>query len=359
MPRRRLSLFFRQAARGGWPLGPIDYAAAEESDGDRLLREMRLEYDYDAVELEILEELIGNLDAWGFLKESAIAIAKRVGATEKQVHAIRCDLQNFDACGIGSCDFMEFLRFQLAKKISSDGGEIYRQCMRAIGPMNMGGDFIRSMRRLQKTISEPMFAALMECFGKNILRIHPRDPESGDWAKNSGTPDICASITADGTVKIDIPSDIGEADLAMAEQSNKRWACEFCAAMAMRQETLRKIGQCIFGHQIAFLRHGIPQLKTLKQIQISQKMDLSPSSVSRALAGKYAKTPQGTVPLVDLARDDLKKSSIYVIHYICTLMGESPGNYFLSNQKIADLIDEKFDIRFSRKTIARFRFTHF
>jgi RNA polymerase sigma-54 factor len=321
------------------------------------MREMVLDHSYGDLERKILEEIVGNLDPWGFLRESTAAIAARMDTGEKQVNAIRLDLQNFDGRGIGSMHFVDFLRFQLIERIAAGGDAMDRSYLQAIGSGGAGGDFIRSMRRLKKNLSDSMFISLLGRFQKNVLRIHPRDGQSDGMGGGDGGPDIYVSLGENGEIHVAVPSDIGDSCLALGEKWNQRSVNELCAAVALREDTLRRIGGCIFCHQKMFLRHGISQLRSIKQSQIAEEMGLSIPSVSRALAGKYVKTPHGTFPLADFATWDLRKAASYVTYYICRLIEESVDFYFLSNQKMADLIYEKFHILFSRKTIARFRFS--
>ncbi len=73
-----------------------------------------------------------------------------------------------------------------------------------------------------------------------------------------------------------------------------RWIVD---AVEQRGRTLTRIAQAVFAHQHAFLEHGAEKLAPLKMTDLAGELGLHVSTVSRAVAGKYAQTPQGILPL--------------------------------------------------------------
>jgi RNA polymerase sigma-54 factor len=73
-----------------------------------------------------------------------------------------------------------------------------------------------------------------------------------------------------------------------------RWVCE---AVEQRGRTLLRIASKTFEHQRAFLEHGPGHLAPLRMNQLADELDIHVSTVSRAVAGKYAQTPFGILPL--------------------------------------------------------------
>jgi RNA polymerase sigma-54 factor len=68
-------------------------------------------------------------------------------------------------------------------------------------------------------------------------------------------------------------------------------------ALEMRRQTLGRIGARVFEHQRAFLDQGPGHLAPLRMKDLADELGIHVSTVSRAVAGKYAQTPWGILPL--------------------------------------------------------------
>jgi len=73
-----------------------------------------------------------------------------------------------------------------------------------------------------------------------------------------------------------------------------RWLID---AIQQRRDTLLRISREIFKVQRDFLDRGIKQLHPLKMRTIAERTSVHVSTVSRAIAEKYAQTPRGIFPL--------------------------------------------------------------
>jgi RNA polymerase sigma-54 factor len=73
-----------------------------------------------------------------------------------------------------------------------------------------------------------------------------------------------------------------------------RWLID---AIRQRQDTLLRVVREIVRHQKDFLDRGLPAMKPLKMQRIADDLGIHVSTVSRAIADKYAQTPQGILPL--------------------------------------------------------------
>ena len=58
-----------------------------------------------------------------------------------------------------------------------------------------------------------------------------------------------------------------------------------------------KVCQCIVRRQIDFLAQGIDYLRPMMIKEVAEEVGVHPSTVSRAVASKYAHTPQGVFEL--------------------------------------------------------------
>jgi len=134
-----------------------------------------------------------------------------------------------------------------------------------------------------------------------------------------------------------------------------RWVVD---ALEQRQRTLLRIAQRVFEAQRAFLEHGPGRLAPLRMTDVAQELEMHVSTVSRAVAEKYAETPWGVLPLRHFfqaaaggssraARDDVRELVRGVVE------SEDPSRP-LSDDEIVDLLDRR-GWKLARRTVAKYR----
>ena len=64
-----------------------------------------------------------------------------------------------------------------------------------------------------------------------------------------------------------------------------------------RKQTILKVCQAIVRRQTEFLSFGLDRLKPMMIKEVAEEVGVHPSTVSRAVAGKYVHTPQGVFEL--------------------------------------------------------------
>ena len=74
-------------------------------------------------------------------------------------------------------------------------------------------------------------------------------------------------------------------------------AIQLMKNIEQRKQTILKVCQSIVRRQMDFLEHGIDQLKPMMIKEVAEEIGVHPSTVSRAVANKYAHTPQGVFEL--------------------------------------------------------------
>ncbi len=74
-------------------------------------------------------------------------------------------------------------------------------------------------------------------------------------------------------------------------------AKELVQALNMRDSTLKRLGEMLVDTQREFFEHGIKELRPLTMKQAAGILELSESTISRAVSEKTAETPQGSYPL--------------------------------------------------------------
>ena len=84
-----------------------------------------------------------------------------------------------------------------------------------------------------------------------------------------------------------------------------RW---LLTSIKKRNETVLKVGEYIFAKQINFFKDNPIKIETLTNKEISEQLNIHPSTVSRILRNKYAETPKGIISLKSLMVPSVSKS---------------------------------------------------
>lgn len=92
----------------------------------------------------------------------------------------------------------------------------------------------------------------------------------------------------------DAATDPAVKEMLKKKIGSARWLID---AIRQRQETLLRVVREIVRHQRDYLDHGLTRMRPLKMQRIADDLGIHVSTVSRAIADKYAQTPQGILPL--------------------------------------------------------------
>jgi RNA polymerase sigma-54 factor len=137
-----------------------------------------------------------------------------------------------------------------------------------------------------------------------------------------------------------------------------RW---FIDAVAQRQSTLQRIANAIFERQREFLDKGVRALKPLRMQEVADQVGVHISTVSRAVSGKYAQTPRGTLPLKYFFTGGTPKESggvasqASIKNRIAELVKQEDRSNPLSDDQLADLLEQRDRVRIARRTVTKYR----
>ena len=139
-----------------------------------------------------------------------------------------------------------------------------------------------------------------------------------------------------------------------------RQAQEFCNALDKREKTVVRIARFILENQIDFLYDGMEYLRPVTMAQAAEKLELHDSTVSRACADKYLKTPHGVFPFKYFfsagynSRSGENVSAHAIEERIKSYIANEDTLHPLSDDKISNLLfAEGFDV--ARRTVAKYR----
>tara|TARA_Y100000589_G_scaffold184719_1_gene174999 strand:+ start:2 stop:469 length:468 start_codon:yes stop_codon:yes gene_type:complete len=87
--------------------------------------------------------------------------------------------------------------------------------------------------------------------------------------------------------------------------TDARW---LLSSIKKRNDTVLRVGEYIFKKQISFFENNPIKVQTLSNKEISEKLNIHPSTVSRILRNKYVETPKGVISLRSLMVSSVSKS---------------------------------------------------
>ena len=143
-------------------------------------------------------------------------------------------------------------------------------------------------------------------------------------------------------------------------QEKMRAAAWLIKSIHQRQRTLYMVTSSIVKFQHDFLEGGVAFLRPLVLKDVANDIGMHESTVSRATAGKYVHTPQGTFELKYFFTSSLRGgqgsevSAESVKEKIREIIAKEDAKKPLSDQYIAELLGkEQIDI--ARRTVAKYR----
>ena len=137
--------------------------------------------------------------------------------------------------------------------------------------------------------------------------------------------------------------------------SRVKEASELIDALEMRKATLYKIGLMIVEYQYDYFLGG--DIKPMKLKDLADELGRNPSTISRAIANKYLSSPRGTVALKNFFATgfDEETSNAAIKEFLLELIKNEDRKKPLSDLKIQELIQAKFNIQIVRRTITKYR----
>lgn len=130
------------------------------------------------------------------------------------------------------------------------------------------------------------------------------------------------------------------------------------SAVEQRRTTLLRVARALFAHQRAFLEYGPGHLLPLRQEDLASLVGVHRSTISRAIAGKYAWTPWGISPLKHFFQSSAGASEASAREDVRAVLGrlvegEEPTHPY-SDEELVTLMQER-GFSLARRTVAKYR----
>lgn len=327
--------------------------------------------DSSAPEHQALLYLIGSLDDNGFLTETVADMATTLKTTSNVVEKAVNTLRSFDPPGIGARDFQECLALQL--ELKGQGNSVAARIVRNHFQLLARRRIPELAHKLDLSI-EPVQEAV-----EAIARL---DPAPARRFK----PDTNAVIEPDVTVykdeydewQIELNYDyiprlrisngykemLAKGTLSKQERAfmveRMRSGKFLINSIEQRQQTIERIAKEILEQQKDFFEAGVAKLRPMTMDTIAQIIDVHETTVSRAIANKYMRTPHGVFPFKYFfttgytSEDGESISNTTVKEMIRQMIENEDVAKPLSDQAVAKRLAEK-NIVIARRTVAKYR----
>jgi len=137
-------------------------------------------------------------------------------------------------------------------------------------------------------------------------------------------------------------------------------AIQLIKNIEQRKQTIMKVCYSIVARQQDFLERGIDQLKPMMIKEVAEEIGVHPSTVSRAVASKYAHTPQGVFELRYFFSESVQgpeggNTSLLILkRRVKKLIEEEDPARPLTDEQITRILQSQ-GIQVTRRTVAKYR----
>ena len=290
--------------------------------------------------------IINNLNKKGYLELSKIEIKDILEVSDKELDEAFDIIHNLEPYGVGAYSLEECLKLQLKVKNLIDD----KLFLFIDNYLYLLADKKYDLIKEKLNINDEQLFNYIDII-KSLNPIPSRGYSVGKIKKI--IPDILLE-----TKKDDVFYEINRASIPQINVKDKindkyyKKLNEIVSCIEKRFETLDKIMEIIIREQKSFFISQGKETNTLKISDVASELNLSPSTVSRAVKEKYIKTDFGIISLRKLFNLD---STVFlyqqkILEYIENENKEQP----FSDQDIVNLL-EKEGIKIARRTVTKYR----
>ena len=314
--------------------------------------------------------LIGNMDERGYFDEPLAEVGRRLGIPVDDLERAKTILQSFDPPGIAVDDLQESLLVQLHRSNRLDSLEfrIVENHLNELARKH----YPKIARELNVSVEEVVEAAT------HIAQLDPApgtsfDPSSNPYIipdvslEKDGEGEWIAMLTNEYLPRLrlsdtykDLVATSPDRKLRTYLRNQLREGRTLIKALDQRQATILAISEEIIRHQIEFLENGPRSLKPLTMNEVAEAIEVHPATVSRAVAGKHARTPHGVIELRRFFATGYKTSEGHAVsnegvrETLQSIVHAEDRQKPLSDSAIQKILSQQ-GIKVARRTVAKYR----
>lgn len=357
---------------------------AVETMYDHLLQQLQL-LDLNEKEKRLGEEIIGNIDDDGYLREDLAKIVEDTNLTfgldltVADAERVLGQIQTLDPPGIGARNLRECLIVQLKMRTDVPSSE------RAIALRILEEEFEDYSNRRYDHIAKKLNVSIEEIRKADsvIKKLNPKPGEGYILPLETTVvvPDFVVTENDDGELVItlnerDMPSvrispryldmmkdarthktDAQTKEFLKRKLESAKW---FVSALMQRRETMMKVMQAIVEAQRDFFLAGPDQIKPLIYRDISDRTGFDISTISRVVSSKYVQTDFGVFKLRDLFSEGLKTAggdevaTREIKNKIKAMIENEDKSQPLNDERITELLNQQ-GYKVARRTVTKYR----
>jgi len=157
-----------------------------------------------------------------------------------------------------------------------------------------------------------------------------------------------------------LTKDTNDKDTRNYVKERYKSAIQLIKNIEQRKQTIMKVCYSIVARQQDFLEKGIDQLKPMMIKEVAEEIGVHPSTVSRAVANKYAHTPQGVFELRYFFSESVQgpeggNTSLLILkRRVKKLIEEEDPARPLTDEQITRILQSQ-GIQVTRRTVAKYR----
>ena len=292
----------------------------------------------------IAYEIIEDINNEGFFEGDEREIAKKLNVDVDKVKKVRERFMYLNPAGVGAKDLKESMIFQLQNIDMPE--DVYK----------LVNEMIKYLDNIDKFVNESKYKEAMKIIKQ--LKIVP----AMEYIKDEVVIPEIIVLNIDGELEIRINDEhYPEVNVKDPENKNSfskekfKEARNIVDALEMRKATLKKIALMIVELQYEFFQGGV--IKPMKIKDLADELEYAPSTISRAISNKYLLCDRGIIPLKNFFSTalDVDTSSNQIKEEIKNLIKHEDKNKPLSDDKLTEIINQKYNLDLVRRTISKYR----
>ena len=338
----------------------------------------------DDDESVLAQFIIGCLDDNGFLNRSLLSISDdllfklNLNISETDLMPILKVVQNLEPTGVGARDLKECLLLQLENKTKTESIKLAQSILQHQYTAFANKNYEKLLKEFE--VDENQIRQVYK-------EVEQLNPKPGSSFTNS--QEVNTYITADFLLETDndelnvilnksrnkslrssqyykkmlenLEQEKGDQEAVQFLKEKIEGAEWFANALIQREQTLLKTMNCIVSIQDEFFKTGDKKLlQQMKLMDISEKIDLDISTISRVTNSKYIETPYGTFLLKEFFSDAYSKEDGTVISnkviksHLQDILENENKNKPYSDEELSEKLDE-LGFHIARRTVAKYR----
>lgn len=345
------------------------FLSSPQSLADHLMWQLSVSICSEQVQ-NAAELIIGNLDENGYLMTTLEEISQANDYAMDDVEEALAVVQEFDPPGVAARDLKECLLLQL--KLVDPQNVLAQQIVSDHLKMLQNNQ----LKEIARTLNRPIEAVKRAVdvvkrldprpglrYNKTETRLVEPDVQfrkvDGEWQAFLNDDDL-PQLRLSPVYRRLLQRDAADRDVRNYVKERFTAAVQLIKNIEQRKHTIVRVCQSVLRRQRDFLEYGVDHLRPMMIKEVAEEVGVHPSTVSRAVANKYAHTPQGVFELRYFFSESVngpqggEMSLLSLKRRVKKMIEEEDATHPLTDEQIAKRLDEE-GIHVTRRTVAKYR----